>query len=38
MISTYTGGKPDDVIFDMDVTLVCEPINDEIALPRFRRA
>jgi uncharacterized OB-fold protein len=38
MISTYIGGKPDDVTFDMDVTLVCEPINDEITLPRFRRA
>ena len=24
MISTYTGGKPEDVTFDMDVVLVCE--------------
>jgi hypothetical protein len=38
MISTYTGGKPDEVTFDMDVVLVCEPVSDAIALPRFRRA
>ncbi|WP_028139131.1 Zn-ribbon domain-containing OB-fold protein [Bradyrhizobium japonicum] len=38
MISTYTGGNPEDVSFDMDVVLVCEAIDDETALPRFRRA
>ena len=38
MISTYTGGSPDEVIFDMDVVLVCEPINQDVTLPRFRRA
>jgi uncharacterized OB-fold protein len=38
MISTYVGGSPDEVTFDMDVQLVCEPINDDIALPRFRKA
>lgn len=38
MISTYTGGKPDDVTFDMRVRLVCEPISDTISLPRFKRA
>lgn len=38
MISTYTGGKPEDVTFDMDVVLVCEAVNDDITLPRFRRA
>jgi uncharacterized OB-fold protein len=38
MISTYTGGGPEEVTFDMDVVLVCEPINDEVTLPRFRRA
>jgi uncharacterized OB-fold protein len=38
MISTYTGGKPDDVVFDMAVTLVCEKVSDEITLPRFKRA
>jgi uncharacterized OB-fold protein len=38
MISTYTGGKPEDVTFDMDVMLVCEPINQDVTLPRFRRA
>jgi hypothetical protein len=38
MISTYVGGKPDDVSFDMDVALVCEPVDDQTTLPRFRRA
>ena len=38
MISTYTGGRPDDVTFDMNVMLVCEPIDDRTTLPRFRRA
>jgi uncharacterized OB-fold protein len=38
MISTYTGGKPEDVTFDMDVVLVCEPISEDVTLPRFKRA
>jgi len=38
MISTYTGGKPEDVAFDMDVVLVCERISEDVTLPRFRRA
>lgn len=38
MISTYTGGKPEEVTFDMDVMLVCEKISEEVTLPRFRRA
>ncbi len=38
MISSYVGGDPAEVTFDMDVTLVCEPMNDEITLPRFKRA
>ena len=38
MVSTYTGGKTTDVTFDMDVTLVCEPISEDVTLPRFRRA
>jgi uncharacterized OB-fold protein len=38
MISTYTGGKPEEVTFDMDVVLVCEQISEEVTLPRFRRA
>jgi uncharacterized OB-fold protein len=38
MISTYTGGKPEDVTFDMDVVLICEAIDDATTLPRFRRA
>ena len=38
MISTYIGGQPGDVSFDMDVVLVCEPVDDETTLPRFRRA
>jgi uncharacterized protein len=37
MISAYTGGKPEEVTFDMDVVLVCEPINQDVTLPRFRR-
>lgn len=38
MISTYTGGPPEDVTFDMAVQLVLEKVSDEITLPRFRRA
>ena len=38
MISTYTGGSPDEVTFDMNVMLVCERIDDSTTLPRFRRA
>jgi uncharacterized protein len=38
MISTYVGGDPAEVTFDMDVVLVCEQVSDEITLPRFRRA
>lgn len=37
MISTYAGGKPEEVTFDMDVVLVCEKISDDVTLPRFRR-
>jgi uncharacterized OB-fold protein len=37
MISTYTGGKLEDVTFDMDVMLVCERISEDVTLPRFRR-
>ena len=38
MISTYVGGDPGEVTFDMDVMLVCERISDDVTLPRFRRA
>jgi uncharacterized OB-fold protein len=38
MISTYTGGKPDEVTFDMDVVLVCEQVSEDVTLPRFKRA
>ena len=38
MISTYVGGDPAEVTFDMDVELVCEPVDDAITLPRFKRA
>jgi hypothetical protein len=38
MISTFTGGSPDDVTFDMDVVLTFEKVSDEITLPRFKRA
>lgn len=37
MISTYTGGSPDDVTFDMEVQVVFEKATEEITLPRFRR-
>lgn len=38
MISTFTGGSPDEVTFDMDVVLTFETVSDEITLPRFKRA
>jgi uncharacterized OB-fold protein len=38
MISTFTGGSPDEVTFDMDVVLTLEKVSDEITLPRFRKA
>ncbi|WJR76683.1 Zn-ribbon domain-containing OB-fold protein [Bradyrhizobium sp. NP1] len=38
MISTFTGGKPEDVTFDMDVELTFDRVAEEITLPRFRRA
>jgi uncharacterized OB-fold protein len=38
MISTYVGDDPAEVTFDMDVALVCEPVSDDVTLPRFRRA
>ena len=38
MISTYTGGEPGEVTFDMDVMLVCEKLDADVTLPRFRRA
>jgi len=37
MISTFTGGPPDDVTFDMDVMLTLERVSDDITLPRFRK-
>ena len=38
MISTFTDGAPDEVTFDMDVVLTLQTINEEITLPRFRKA
>jgi uncharacterized protein len=38
MISSLVGGDPERVTFDMPVVLVCEKINDEITLPRFKPA
>jgi uncharacterized OB-fold protein len=38
MISTFTGGSPESVTFDMDVVLTLEKVNEEITLPRFRKA
>jgi hypothetical protein len=37
MISSYTGGGAEEVTFDMEVMLVCEQIDDNTTLPRFRR-
>ena len=37
MISSLVGGDPERVTFDIPV-VVCEKINDEIALPRFKPA
>jgi uncharacterized OB-fold protein len=38
MISSYAGKDPEQVTFDMPVELVCERINADITLPRFREA
>jgi uncharacterized protein len=38
MISTFTGGAPGEVTFDMDVVLVLDRQNEDITLPRFRKA
>lgn len=38
MISTFTGGKAEDVTFDMDVALAFDEVSEEITLPRFRKA
>jgi hypothetical protein len=38
MISTFTGGPPDEVTFEMDVVLTFDRLNDDITLPRFRKA
>ncbi len=36
MISSLVSGDPMSVEFDMAVALVCESINDQVVLPRFR--
>jgi uncharacterized OB-fold protein len=38
MVSSLVGGDPAKVTIDMPVQLVCERINDEITLPRFKPA
>jgi uncharacterized OB-fold protein len=38
MISSLVEGDPQNVTFDMPVELVCEKVNEEISLPRFRPA
>ena len=38
MISTFIGGRPEDVTFDMEVVLTFEKVTDEVTLPRFRKA
>ncbi|MDE2376598.1 Zn-ribbon domain-containing OB-fold protein [Bradyrhizobium sp.] len=37
MISTFAGGDPADVTFDMDVELSFDEVSEEITLPRFRK-
>ncbi len=36
MITSLVGADPMSVRFDMQVELVCEPVSDEVWLPRFR--
>jgi uncharacterized OB-fold protein len=36
MISSLVGGDPEQVTFDMPVELVCQTVNAEISLPRFK--
>jgi uncharacterized OB-fold protein len=38
MISTLTGGNPEEVTFDMDVELTFERASEDVTLPRFRKA
>jgi len=38
MISSLVDADPATLEFDMKVELVCEPVNDQIVLPRFRPA
>ena len=38
MISSLSDGDPEQVVFDMKVELVCEPVDSQITLPRFRPA
>jgi uncharacterized OB-fold protein len=38
MISSLTGADPAEVVFDMEVELVCDPVNGQVVLPRFRPA
>lgn len=37
MISTFAGGNPEDVTFDMDVELMFDKISEHVTLPRFRK-
>ena len=36
MISSLVDADPAALRFDMPVQLVCEPVNDQVVLPRFR--
>lgn len=38
MISALTGADPGCVEFDMEVELVCVPVDDDVTLPYFRPA
>lgn len=37
MISTFSGGNPEEVAFDMEVELAFERVSEHVTLPRFRK-
>lgn len=38
MISSLIGADASEAAFDMQVELVCDPVNEQVVLPRFRPA
>lgn len=38
MISTFIGGRPEEVTFDMDVELTFDKVSEDFTLPRFKKA